>query len=375
MNKMQKAQISMFTVIGLFFLKYLDPIKLFIPFYDEVTKFSTKNKELKTYLGEQSTGVGGVKKDKDTLKHDMENLIIPLAKLGWNLAKKNKNTILMTLFKVSESDFEGSEEDALTLATNIIAGLGKLGTDAVLYHITALKVTNATAAIALFAEAVGTPEQQKIVVKDATLNIDTCIKEIVDILVTCDNFIDGEFWNNTEMRNEYHFGRKVNYSVTQHTAVKVKVYADMEHTIPVSGANIMIEVLNRSEQTNELGEGEIVQFLAGTYQLKVKAVGFGDAEVPFTVKRGKHEEVIVVLVPNIIEVYGTDFKGLPAVNASVSIVNTTISGVTNALGIAVLTAVPAGDGVAEISDINGNFASKAFVLGSGKRLRIDLKLE
>ncbi len=376
MNGKQKAQVRMFTVVALFFTKYMDVLKTFIVLLDEMTNFTNKNKELKIYLGEQDLGVGGVKDDKETLKHKMIDNIMPLAKLAWNWAKKNSNSVMMTLFKVSETDFEGSEENAITLANNIIAGFDKISAaDAIKYHITPLKVTDATTSIANFAVEVGTPEQQKIVVKDATVNIDKCIKEIGVILVSCDNFIDGEFWTNTDLRNEYHFSRRVGSSVIQHTALKVQVYGDKEHTLPIAGAMIGIDSLMRSEQTNELGEGEIVQFTAGTYQLSVKATGYGDADVPFAVKRGKHTELIVVLVPNTIEVYMTDFKGLPTNEGSVSIVDTTISGVTNDLGYNCLTGVPEGSGTVEGSDINGNFAKKSFEMGNGKRLRIDLKLE
>ena len=376
MNGKQKAQVRMFTLVALFFTKYVDVLKTFIVLLEEITNFTNKNKELKIYLGEQDLGVGGVKVDKDILKQDMIDKIMPLAKLAWNWAKKNSNTVMMTLFKVTEHDFEGSEENAITLANNIIAGLDKIAAaDATKYHITPLKVTDATASIASFAVEVGTPEQQKIVVKEATVNIDKCIKEIGGILVSCDNFIDGEFWTNTDLRNEYHFSRRIGNSVIQHTGVKVQVYGDKDQTIPIEGAMIGIATLQRSELTNELGEGEIVQFTAGTYALSVKANGYGDAEVPFTVKRGKHEELKVALVPNAIEVYMTDYKGLPVTEGSVSILDTSISGVTNDLGIVYVYGVPEGSGTVEGSDINGNFAKKSFEMGNGKRLRIELKLE
>jgi hypothetical protein len=173
---------------------------------------------------------------------------------------------------------------------------------------------------------------------------------------------------------EYNNDRTVMNNVSRHTAIRAHVYGDEDHTELIVGASIGIASLKRNELTDIDAMGEIIQFKGGDYSLDVKAVGYADGAVPFSIKRGKHLEIDVVLVPNVLEVYMTDTKGLPAANVAVSIANTTISAATNALGIALMYAVPEGNGIAEGSDINGNASSKGFVMVNGKRLRIEMQL-
>ena len=191
-------------------------------------------------------------------------------------------------------------------------------------------------------------------------------------MVTGDSLLDGEFWNNTELRTEYQLGRRIGQSVRQHTAVKVFAYADDAHTIPVYPGTIAIESLKRGEDINAEGLGEIIQFKGGNYSLLVKANGFVDELVPFAVKHGKHTEVFLVMKPKILEVVVTE-NNIAKSNYDVRIFNENIAGVTDVKGIVDLLKIP-NTGIVEVSSINGVFARQEYDMGSLSKLVIEVKV-
>ena len=375
MNKKLNAEISMFSLVGLFFTKYLAILTAYLPLGEEITEFTAKQLELKVALEAQGLGYAGVADDKAVLRQNMSNLVFPLAMSGKAWALKKGEHVLEALFDINETSFLGSEQEVLVMCNNIISALKPIILQLATYLVTQVELDAATASINLFKKAIGTPEQKKQEKQTATFNIDDDLTAIEDILIIVDSLMISGFYSNKELLKEYHLSRRIGSSVGQHTAVKVFVYSDEAQTKPIPTADMEILTLNRFQTTNQAGEGEIVQFHGGTYTMKLKATGFGDMEVPFTVKLGKHLSLNVVMVPNMVDVYVTNSKGELAANASVSIANTNISGVTNSLGYNCLTEVPEGIVTVEVSDENGNFGTKGLVMGNGKRLRIDLKLE
>ena len=373
MNNKQNAQISMFTLVGLFYTKYMDILKLYLPLMELMTNFFAKQKELKTILQQQGIGTTGVKDDKDTLKSIMINLIVPLALKAHGWAATKGNAVLTALFNVSSDDFMGNEKEAVALANNIIDAIGKISVaDATKYNILAAKTAETILAISSFEVTIGTPKQQKLNIKEATILIEQKIKEIEDLFVTGDSLLDGEFWDNTALRTEYQLGRRIGYSVRQHTAIKVSVYADDAHTIPIYPGTIAIDSLVRDEVLNAEGLGEIVQFKGGSYLLNVKAPGFVDELLPFAVKHGKHTELVLVMTPKILHVLVTD-NNIPQGNYDVRISNHDITGVTGEKGVAELSKIP-NKGTVEVSNANGVFVSQEYDLGSLNKLIIEVKL-
>ena len=225
----------------------------------------------------------------------------------------------------------------------------------------------------MFEAAIGTPGQQKNVVKDATAKIEKSITVIEGVLATCDNHLYGEFWTSTDMKNEYDLSRRVIYSVGQHTALKAFVYADEAHSIPIIGASVSIESIGRTEFTNVEGIGEIVQFKGGDYLLKVKANGFVESKLPMQVKVGKHIEMVIVLEPTLLDVVATK-AGKPAAGYTVKILNTIIENVTNAEGFVELEKAP-NTGTVEVSFMNGDCVQMEYDMGGLKKLVLNVVVE
>ena len=373
MNNKQNAQINMFTIVALFYTKYMDTLKTYLPLMELITDFFARQKELKTILQQQGIGTTGVKDDKNALRLTMINLIVPLALKAHGWALTNGTAVLTALFNVSADDFMGNEKDAVTLANNIVEAIGKISvTDAAKYNITVAKTAETTLAISSFSNAIGSPKQQRIVVKDATILIEQKIKEIEELFVTGDSLLDGEFWDNTELRTEYQLGRRIGTSVRQHTTIKVSAYSDAAHTIPVYPGTIAIDSLVRDEVLNADGMGEIVQFKGGSYMMNVKAPGFVDESVPFVVKHGKHSEMTLVMTPKILQVLVTD-KSIPAGNYDVRISNHNITGVTGDKGVVELSTIP-NKGTVEVSSANGVFLTQEYDMGSLSKLIIEVKV-
>ena len=95
--------------------------------------------------------------------------------------------------------------------------------------------------------------------------------------------------------------------------------------------------------------------------------------VEFTIRRGQHIEMDVVMVPN--RLTGNVLKnGKPAPNVNVNIVGTNFNTMTDAFGNYSFDGVPAGAGVVEISTVGGDSDSRIFTMEMGKDLKIDFVL-
>ena len=151
----------------------------------------------------------------------------------------------------------------------------------------------------------------------------------------------------------------------------VHVYGDVAHTTPILGAVVAIEELGRTTGTDNDGMGEIVQFAAGNYTLKIVAKGKVDYTAPFTIKAGKKIEQDIILTPNIIYGSATN-NGKPALNQPVSIENTNLQVMMDNFGNYEMPDVPDGHGVIKTSTPGGDSVFVPFVMVNGERLKIDL---
>ena len=173
------------------------------------------------------------------------------------------------------------------------------------------------------------------------------------------------------MVSEYFYDRKLFVIGTRHTTLNVHVFGDEEHTTHVAGAVFNIASLNRGDVTDLNGDGELVQFKGGNYSLNVKAIGFVDQDVPFSIKRGKVLELDITMVPNIITGNALSHLGKAAAGYNVNIIDTTIGTTTDAFGNFELTEVPEGNGFVEITNVDGDKLRKPYSLVQGQNLKID----
>ena len=173
------------------------------------------------------------------------------------------------------------------------------------------------------------------------------------------------------MVSEYFFDRKLFIAGTRHTNLKVHVYGDEEHSTHVAGAVFNIASLNRGDVTDLNGDGELIQFKGGNYSLNIKATGFVDQDVPFSIKSGKVLELDITLIPNIITGNAISHLGKPAAGYNVNVIDTALSTTTDAFGNFELSEVPEGNGFVEITNQDGEKLRKPYSLAQGQNLKID----
>ncbi len=375
MTKKQGKKIDMYALIVLFFVKFEGDFLTDIPLVTQITDFKVKEKLIRALLDAQGYGSKPKTRSKAALRQMMIVAIMKLVRKGNAWALTTKDAGMMEIFGIVEEDFKLSQDKLIVLVDKILDILTKNIVALTPYKVTLLTIGAVKTIEADYLEAKDAPKQQQESKKTITTTLENEIDAADLILEICDNLIIAEYEDSLPaLVIEYNNDRKVVNSVSRHTAIRAHVYGDEDHTELIVGASIGIASLKRNELTDIDAMGEIIQFKGGDYVLDVKAVGYADAAVPFSIKKGKHLEIDVVLVPNVLEVYMTDAKGLPAGDVAVSIANTTISAATNAQGIALMYAVPEGNGIAEGSDINGNASSKGFLMVNGKRLRIEMQL-
>ena len=371
MTKSQGSKVNMFALIGLFFSKYNTALSAFTPLFDQITAFLLKEANLKDLLDQQGYNTKGKTMTKEMLRIIMIGLVRPMAKSakGWAMTENNKE--MLNIFDVSDDQYNLNQKSLVVLIDMIVKALEDNLTDMAVYNITAAKIAAAKAATADYVAAKNTPKQQKALKKTITALIKTEIKATTGILEICDTLMEGEFGDSAaEMVQEYQNGRKLPETVSRHTTIKAHVYGDEEHSEPVEDAAMSIESLNRHEVTNVDGEGEIVQFKGGDYELHFKAKGYSDIDVPFTIKMGKLVEIDVVMVPNIIDGH-VSIGDKSAVNYHVGIDGTDIKGVTDDFGNYTLTAVEEGNGLLVATNDGGNIMRKAYTMITGQNLKID----
>jgi len=372
MTKNQGKKVGMYSLIILFFAKFDGDVNGFQPLVDQLALFVLKEKGIRVLLDEQGYGNKGYTMSKAALRQQMIGLIMPMVDNACAWALTVGNADMQDVFGIVETDFKLTQDKLIILVDEILEAL----TDNVLalaaYNITLLKINAAKTAEANYIAAKEIPKQKRATKKTVTASISKEIKGADKILTIIDRLMSGEFGGSMpNMVLEYTNSRMIHNSVNRHTMVKLHVYRDEDHTEPIAHATISIVSIDRHDETNVDGEGEIIQFKGGDYLILVKAKGFGDAEIPFSIKRGKQIAIDVVMEANV--VFGNIvIGGKPAVNANVHIEGTNITKKIDAFGDYELHEVPEGMVVIEASNEKGDRMSKTIVVENGKRLRVDM---
>ena len=372
MTKNQGKKADMYSLIILFFAKYDNEVNNFQPLVDQLLLFVVKEKAIKVLMDEQGFGNKGKTMTKAALRQLMIDLIMPMVDSAYGWALTVGNTDMQDVFGLVESNFKLAQDDLIILVDEVLEALTNNVLALAPYNITLAKIGVAKSAEANYIAAKEIPKQKKAAKKTATSSLSKEIKIADKMLVIIDRLVSGEFGvTNPAMVTEYTNDRMIHNSVNKHTLVKMHVYKDEDHAEPIAGASISIVSLDRHEVTNIEGEGEIVQFKGGDYLMLIKAKGFADAEIPFSIKKGKHLDIDVVMEANV--VFGhISIGGKPAVNASVNIVGTNLVVMTDAFGDYELHEVPEGTVVVEASNEGGDSVSQTIVMVNGKRLRVDM---
>ncbi len=371
MTKRQGKIADMYSLIVLFFLKFDGEINGFQPLVDQVLLFAAKEKAIRKLLDEQGYGSKGKTLTKAALRHLMITGILKLVKKGYAWALTTGDTDMLTCFGLVEEDFKLSQENLIVLVDKVLKDL----TDNVLaltpYKVTLVTIGAIKTIEADYLAAKDLPKQKQALKKAVTTSLAKEIKVADKILVICDNLINSEYEDtHPAMVLEYNNDRAVVVGVNRHTIIRAHVYGDIDHTEVIAGASMSIASLDRTEVTDIDGMGEIIQFNGGDYTLLVKAKGFVDIEVPFSIMRGKHVEIDVVLKPNTIS-GNCAHLGKLGVENNVSIVDTNFNTMTDAFGNYSFEGVPVGSGVIEISGPGGNSDRKTYTMVMGHDLTIN----
>ena len=375
MNNRQIKQVRMFVRVRLFFTINSILLMAFLPLGVLITDFLLMLKSLEGEIGTQDLDNKGIAKGKDELRAMMVSVVVPLSRKARVFAKASKNTKLATQFDIHKTSFGVSELEDLTLGTNIMGILNLNATELVAYNITALQLTTLGTVVAAFKKELETPELASTEAKTSTENIATGITKIMEQLVDIDDLLIPEFEiTEPAIVASYKENRIIGEAAVQHTTVTTHIYADDAHTIPLNGANMSIVELNRSCTSDVDGMAEIVQFKDGSYTMKIESAGKADMILPFNIKRGKHVEINIVMVPNKIKGTILTVGRKPATNCKVLIQGTTIEVVPDDFGNFILLNIPDGNGVIEATNTDGLSVSQAFVMVNGRELVINLVL-
>jgi hypothetical protein len=296
MTGYQISKAKMYKQVRLFFQKFYQILKVIVPLKEEIDLFYLENEKIEPLLELQLQNTSVVTQNKEELKNNAIDDVLTLVKKARPWAKKTGNKELIDIWNIAETDLRGDEMIAAALMDNAVKALGDHEAELVIYNINNSEIKAATNSVSKFDEAIGTPKQQIEVAKINTEKIPETIKTIDKILEQTDDLIEGNFAKTeAEAFKEYLAARIIGHYAGKHTAVIVYIYADAEHKNPLAGATISIEALNRQDVSDAIGLAEIIKFKAGTYQLKISAPGYKDQTLAFTVKNGKHVELMVVM--------------------------------------------------------------------------------
>ena len=372
MRKRQAGKLDMYDLVILFFTKYDTELNAFAPLTPQRAALLLKLIAIKAALDQQSYTSKGKTLSKEALKQVAISLVFPLAQLACGWAITTGDLDAEQIFDIEEDAFNVKQDDFVILVDNLLETLTAKLTDLATYEITALKITAAEDAKLAYVVAKEKPKQQKASKKNITISLPKLFKEADKILVVCDKLIPGRFKNTApDMVSEYFFDRKLFIAGTRHTNLKIHVYGDEEHTTHVADAVFSIISLNRSDITDINGDGELIQFRGGSYSLNIKAVGFNDQDIPFSIKSGKVLELDITMVPNIITGNALSHLGKPAAGYNVNILDTPVSTTTDAFGNFELAEVPEGNGFVEITNEEGEKLKKPYSFVQGQNLKID----
>ena len=339
---------------------------------EQALALKAKELEIRILFDKQGYKAKGKTLTKEALRLSTVELVLALAQLacGWAIATKNKT--LQTIFDVEETDFSVTQDEFVIMVDNILEALTDNLTELLPYDITAINITAAKNMELDYIVAKEQPKQLSTAKKTITTNIVKEFKEADAMLLICDKLMPGRYKKtHVEMVTEYLYNRKIYVPGVRHTNLKVHTYLDESHTVVAPFMHFEIVGINRSETTDLHGDGEIMQFKAGNYVVRLKGTGVVDQDVNFSIKNGKIVELEIVMVPNIITGNIKTFTGLPANEYNVNIVNTMIGVMTDAYGNYELSQVPEGHGFIEVSNSSGDTMRLPYFYVQGQPLIID----
>ncbi len=297
MNNNQTLKAGMFKRMVLFFNKYQSILQPFAKLWQLITQLEAKDLQLNNTIQQQATDTVGETKYKLQLKEAMIGNLLPIARKAKVWANEAGNTVLETLFNIKQRNFLAGEEECLGITRNILQALNEHAADLLTYNITAEQLTAIDAACTAFEASIGKPGLIRNVAKTGTQGIEDTLKEMTDLMDKCDDLLVAEFENTQpDMVAEYFANRKIGLVKSRHTTLTVNVYSDADKTLPIAGAVVSITENQLSAVTDSNGNASIDTFSPGNLTALIKAKGFTDVTMPFTVKMGKEVELDVVMV-------------------------------------------------------------------------------
>ncbi len=376
MTKKQAGRLDMYALIILFFAKFDTTLKTFAPILAQSLALKAKEIKIRSLLDQQGSKSKGKTLTKEALRESTVELVLALAQVacGWAIATKNKT--LQTIFDVEETDFSITQDEFVIMVDNILQALTDNLTELLTYDITAINITEAKNMELDYMAAKEQPKQHTTAKKTITNTLTKEFKAADGILLICDKLMPGRYKKtHSEMVTEYLYNRKIYVPGVRHTNLKVHTYLDEAHAIPASFMHFEIVGINRSETTDLHGDGEIMQFKAGKYVVRLKGTGVVDQDVNFSINNGKIVELDIAMSPNIITGSILTFLGTPAQDYNVSVVGTNISIMTDAYGHYELSQVPEGHGFIEVSNEGGDSMRLPYFYTQGQHLVIDFNFK
>ena len=117
----------------------------------------------------------------------------------------------------------------------------------------------------------------------------------------------------------------------------------------------------------------IVKFKPGTYTATIKAENYPETQVNFTVKRGKHVDIDVVLKPTGVKGTATQ-NNQPKAGLHVRVVGTAFTTLTDANGHYSFIGLAAGTYTIEVANEGGDTATATVVVVNGVMEVVDLAI-
>ena len=279
--------------------------------------------------------------------------MVDLARKARVWAENEHDTKLEHLYNIHISDYDGMNDKAILEVFIIISkSISDNLTKIVGYKILATDITAVDAAIDEAMADIGKPKQALKERATSTGNIAVNIDNGMVYLHKIDDLFLSEYnTSNPKLVAEYTLNRQEEPIGIHHTGIRAVVMTGDEEYI--NEALVEIPILKKSVLTNYEGGGELIKFKAGTYEVIIYKDGFEKYSCLQKTHRGKMTEFIVKLKPKMLQVI-VKKGGLPVREYCTSIVNTSISNMTDKEGISDLYRAP-NRGVIEVSNENGEF--------------------
>ena len=372
MNKGEKGKMNMFILVALFYTKYASVFVGYGQLILEFAGFKGVMTDLGVDVGVQKKDTKGVTAEKNLLVEKAIQLTVDTSRKASVYAEVANDTKLEHTFNIHVYDFHKLDAkvtlENLTLISKAISdNMSKF----VGYKIVAADVTAIDAAIAEAMEDLGKPKQAIKERATSTGNIAVNVDKGMAHLHRIDDLLISEYKNtNPIMVAEYMLNREEEPLGTHHTGIRPLITSTGGELL--QGALVSIPVLKREVVTDYEGVGELIKFMTGTYEIEVSKDGFVGFKTIMKVPRGKIVDFTVVMVPKVLVVMSTK-KGVPVKEYNASVVDTDVSGMTNAAGMAELPKAP-NKGVMELSNENGDFFSVPYDMGGMDRLVIHVEI-